>query len=405
MAEINVEELKTAAPIVEYVKKYYNDKIIIVEESNTVAKANCIWHQDKESPSLSFFKNSNTYKCFGCGKYGDLIVLVQELEKVGFQDACKIIGDNVGYEIILTPPNPYHEAYKDAMDNHTRRYWYNLKNDYNAQCYLQKRGITQQTINEFRIGLTDTQEYLFRKETGGIGYRISFPILEPKNKNAKCIGMGYRTILDEKPKYINDANQDGTGNKDQLLSGVFIKGNCLYGYTQAYDFIKRAKYAILVEGYMDVISLHQSNIKNVVGVMGTSITSAQVQLLSKITKNVMLIMDSDNAGINSMQKILPELYKAGITVKVCILDKGEDPANICLNNNFDIRIISEIIRRNTIDSMSFIFNNIIKDYESVIVQKRREVLKNMQPIIDSLSGIDRTVYMDMLLKRLDMKGV
>jgi DNA primase len=402
--EINTEELKTAAPIVEYVKKHYKNKIKITEESGTVAKANCIWHQDKESPSLSFFKNSNTYKCFGCGKHGDLIVLVQELEGVGFQEACKIIGDNVGYEVILTPPNLYHEAYKDAMDNHTRRYWYNLKNDSTAQSYIQSRGITQETINTFRIGLTDYQEYLFRKDTGGIGYRIVFPILEPKKKNAKCIGMGYRTINNEKPKYINDTNQDGTGNKDQFLTGVFIKGNCLYGYTQAYEFIKNSNYAILVEGYMDVISLHQANIKNVVGAMGTSITSAQVELLSKVTKNILLIMDSDNAGINAMQKILPELYKVGMTVKVCILSKGEDPADICLKNNFDNGAIGKIIRDNTIDSMSFIFNNIIKDYESVVVQKRKEVLKNMQPIIDSLSGIDRTIYMDMLLKRLDMKG-
>lgn len=405
MAEINVEELKSAAPIVDYIKQYYGQKIIITEESSTVAKANCIWHQDKESPSLSFFKNSNTYKCFGCGKYGDLIVLVQELENVGFQEACKIIGDNIGYEIILTPPNPYHESYKDIMDNHTRRYWHNLRSDYTAQSYLQNRGIIQQTINEFRIGLTDAQEYLFRKETGGIGYRISFPILEPKSKNAKCIGMGYRAITDVKPKYINDTNQDGVGNKDPLLAGVFIKGNCLYGYTQAYEFIKQSKYAILVEGYMDVISLHQSNIKNVVGAMGTSITPAQVSLLSKITKNIILIMDSDNAGINSMHKILPELYKAGMNVKVCILGKGEDPADICLKNNFDNGAVSKVIRDNTVDSMTFIFNNTMKDYESVVIQKRKEVLRNMQPIIDSLSGIDRTIYMDMLLKRLDMKGV
>lgn len=405
MAEINVEELKAAAPIVDYVKKFYNQKIIITEESATIAKANCIWHQDKESPSLSFFKNSNTYKCFGCGKHGDLIILVQELEGVGFQNACKIIGDNVGYEVTLTPLNPYHETYKNTMDNHTRRYWYNLRNNYMAQSYLQNRGITQQTINEFRIGLTDTQEYLFRKEMGGIGYRISFPILEPKNKNAKCIGMGYRAILDEKPKYINDTNQDGVGNKDPLLAGVFIKGNCLYGYTQAYEFIKQSNYVILVEGYMDVISLHQANIKNVVGAMGTSITPAQVILLSRLTKNVLLIMDSDNAGINSMQKILPELYRAGMTVKICILDKGKDPADICFSNNFDNGAIGKIIRDNTIDSMSFILNNTIKDYESIVIQKRKEVLKNMQPIIDSLSGIDRTVYMDVLLKRLDMKGV
>ena len=403
--EINTEELKSAAPIVEYVKKHYKNKIVITEESGTVAKANCIWHQDKESPSLSFFKLTNTYKCFGCGKHGDLIVLVQELENVGFQEACKIIGDNVGYEVILTPPNPYHESYKDTMDNHTRRYWYNLRNDFSAQMYLYNRGITQETINEFRIGLTDIQEYIFRKDIGGICHRISFPILEPKPKNAKCIGMGYRTLNDENPKYINDSNQDGLGNKDPSLAGIFIKGNCLYGYTQAYKYIKHCNYAILVEGYMDVISLHQSYIKNTIASMGTSITPAQVELISKITKNVLLIMDSDKAGINSMKRILPELYKAGLSVKICILDKGKDPADICKENNFDSDAVGKIIRENTIDSMSFIFNDVIKDYETIVIQKRKEVLRNMQPIIDSLSGIDRTVYMDMLLKRLDMKGV
>lgn len=402
--EIVTEELKEKAPIIEYVDKYYPDKIRFVERTNTHCKAFCLWHQDTDSPSLVFFANG-TYKCFGCGKHGDVITLVQKLENLDFQNACKVIGDNVGYEVILTPPNPYHEYYKDTMDNHSRRYWYNFQMSNRAKEYMmQDRGLTKETLNLFRIGLTDANEYLFRKDIGNISDRISFPILENKVHNPKCIGMGYRTLTGDKPKYVNDNNQEGRPNQDPNISGVFVKGNVLYGYPMAYKPTKEKGFIVLTEGYVDVLSMHQAGITNVVSAMGTSVTETQVQLIKGITNNVVLLLDSDKAGINAMLKILPMLFKYNLNVMICTLEKGMDPADLCLKYDFDNKIISKTIKDNSVSAENFIINNAVSNYESFVFSERRKVIQNVMTMFDNFPcGPQKDVIMDMLYKRLDMK--
>lgn len=402
--DINTDELKATAPIIDYVTNFYSDKIRFVESSSNCCKAYCIWHKDVESPSLAFFANG-TYKCFGCGKHGDVITLVKELENVTFQEACKVIGDNVGYEVILTPPNPYHEAYKNNMDNHSRRYWYNFQTNSFAKEYMMiTRGLTKDTLNLFRVGLTDTNEYKYRKDIGNISSRISFPILENKIYNPKCIGMGYRTIRDEKPKYINDCNQEGKQNQDSNVAGIFIKGNVLYGYPMACQSIRKKGYAIITEGYVDVLSMHQAGLTNTVSIMGTSFTENQIQLLKGMTDSVLLILDSDKAGINAMLKILPMLFKYGLKVMICTLQKGMDPADLCLTNNFDNNIISKIIKENSITAENFLIDTAVAKYESYVVNERRKVIQDIMPVFDNiLDNKIKDVYIDMLYKRLDMK--
>ena len=402
--DINTEELKSVAPIIDYVEKFYSNKIRFVEKSSNCYKAYCIWHKDTKSPSLAFFSNG-TYKCFGCDEHGDVITLVQKLENVTFQEACKIIGDNVGYEVILTPPNPYYEAYKDTMDNHSRRYWHNLQANYSAKDYLtNKRGLTKKTLDLFRIGLTDVDEYKYRKDMGNISFRISFPILENKIHKPKCIGMGYRTLKDESPKYINDRNQEGKTNQNPNVAGVFIKGNVLYGYPMAYKSIKEREYAIITEGYIDVLSMHQTGLTNTVSVMGTSFTENQVQLIKNITNSILLILDSDKAGINAMLKILPMLFKYDLNVMICTLQKGMDPADLCLENNFDYTVISKIIKENSVTAEHFLINTAVSNYESYVITERRKIIQSIMPIFDNISDTrKKDIYMDILYKRLDMK--
>ena len=402
--DINTEELKSFAPIIDYVIKFYPNKIRFVEKSNNCYKAYCIWHKDVDSPSLAFFSNG-TYKCFGCGKHGDIITLVQELENVTFLEACKIIGDNVGYEVILTPPNPYHEHYKDTMDNHSRRYWYNFQmNSFVKEYLMVSRGLTKETLDLFRIGLTDTNEYKYRKDIGNISSRISFPILENKIHNPKCIGMGYRTLRNEKPKYINDCNQEGKDRQDPKVAGVFVKGNVLYGYSMACQAIRKNGYAIITEGYVDVLSMHQAGFTNTISIMGTSFTENQVQLIKNMTNSVLLILDSDNAGINAMLKILPLLFKYDLNVMICTFQKGMDPADLCLANEFDHNTIAKIIKENSITAESFLINTTVSKYESFVINERRRIVQDVIPIFDIIPDTrKRDIYIDMLYKRLDMK--
>lgn len=402
MAEIDTAELKAAAPLIPYIETHYSNRIKIEKRTKGTVFCRCLWHQEN-TPSLAFFDNG-TYKCFGgCGAHGDIISLVQHLENATFEEACKIIGDNVGYEVVLEPPNPAYEKYKDEMDNHTRRYWNNLQKNPNALSYLMnQRGISPDMINLFRLGFTDAEEYKYRT-VGGISSKITFPILEHKRKKAKCVGIAYRVLTDEKPKYINDPNLDGREGQPPELSGVFIKSNMLYGLHQAYDGIRKFGYAIVTEGYFDVISLHQSGMTNAVGTMGTSLSEAQIKALSKVTKNVMLMYDSDSAGLAGMMKCITSLFNEGINVVVCKFESGKDPADICKSLEFDYFKVNPVINQNTIQGIEFIIDRAVKRYENIAMKERSKALAQLQPVLDSVHNDTlRDMYRQRIYKRLDM---
>lgn len=401
--DINVEELKTYAPIIPYVKKFYSDKIQIVKESNNVAFASCIWHSEKTA-SLAFFANG-TYKCFGCGEHGDIVTLVSKIENVPFQEACKMIGDNVGYDIVLEKPNPLFECYKDTMDNHTRRYWRNLQQNADALNYLMhERGISKEMIDLFRLGFTDPNEYKYRTDMGNISNKIVFPILEHRRRKPKCVGMAYRGLTNNKPKYINDINQDGREGQDPNLAGVFIKGDLLYGMPMAYEGIAKSNHLILVEGYFDVIAMHQSGIRNAVAAMGTSITENQIKAMSNITNNVLLFLDSDKAGTTAMLKSIKDLYTAGINVAVCVIENSMDPADLCRSLDFNNTAICNVIRTHTKQGIELVVNNAVEKYESIAVIERTKALRSAMPIIESVQDpAIKELYKSKLFKRLDIK--
>lgn len=401
--DIDTEELKTYAPIIPYVKKFYKDKINIIRETNNVAFAPCIWHSEKTA-SLAFFANGS-YKCFGCGEHGDIITLTQNIENIGFQEACKMIGDNVGYDVVLEEPNPLFESYKDNLDNHTRRYWSNLQQNGDALKYLLcERGISKEMIDLFRLGYTDNEEYKYRTDIGGISNKIVFPILEHKRRKPKCVGMAYRGLTNEKPKYINDTNQDGREGQNPQLAGVFTKGDLLYGLPLAYDGIAKKNYVILVEGYLDVISLHQSGITNAVGSMGTSITENQIKTIRSVTNNVLLFLDGDKAGISAMSKAIKDLYTAGLNVAVCLLENNMDPADLCKSLEFNNAIINAEIKNHTRQGIELIVNNAVERYENIATTERAKALRSTMPIIEAVQDpAIRELYKSKLFKRLDIK--
>ena len=401
MSDIDTEELKAYAPIIPYIQKFYKDKLELKVQGK-IAVAKCVWH-DEDTASLTFFPNG-TYKCFGCGEHGDVITFVQKMENISFQEACKMIGDNVGYNVVFEAPNPTFEAYKDQMDNHTRRYWSNLQHNGEALRYLVcERGISKEMIDLFRLGFTDAEEYKYRSDIGNISSKIVFPILEHKRRKPKCVGMAYRGLTNEKPKYINDPNQDGRNGQRQDLQGVFIKGNMLYGMPMAYSGISVNGYIILVEGYMDVISMHQSGLTNTVGVMGTSLTENQITEVTKVTQNVVLFMDGDKAGQNSMLKSIGDLYAHGLNVVVCSLDDNIDPADLCKSLDFNGKKIQSVMRAHFIQGIEMVINDAVKRYESIVITERTKALQKAMPTINNVQDESiREMYKATLHKRLDI---
>lgn len=402
MSDIDTNALKAAAPIIPYIETHYKNKIIIEKRSKGTVFSRCLWH-DENTPSLAFFSNG-TYKCFGCGEHGDIITLVQFMEHVSFEEACKIIGDNVGFEVILEPPNPIHENYKNQMDNHTRRYWNNLQNNPEALSYIMNdRGISSEMIDLYRLGFTDPEEYKYRN-LGGISSRIVFPILEHKRRNPKCVGMAYRCLNDDKPKYINDQNQDGREGQDKNLEGIFIKSNMLYGLHQAYEGIAKFGYIIVTEGYFDVIALYQSGLTNAVCTMGTSLSENQISIISKLTNNVLLMYDSDSAGISSMFRCMNNLFKEGFHVAVCVLDPGKDPADTCKAAKFNYFAVNSFISQHTEQGTEFVIDRCVKRYENIAAKERTKALNMLNPIMDSMpDGIQKEAFKNRIFKRLDIK--
>ncbi len=410
MSKINIELIKEKADLAEYIMTYYPQ--IGLRRTGGIYHACCPFHEE-DTPSLIVWTNG-TWKCFGCGEHGDVITFVMKIEHLNFKEACKMIGDNVGVAVTLEPPNPHHEKYKDMMTEHNRRYWRVLQTNQDALHYLRNvRGLTDETIAQFRLGLVPNDEYKYRNDIGGIANRLVFPILEHKDANtAKCLGMGYRTLKDEKPKYINDINQEGRPAYDKKpaqdpnLAGVFIKGNCLYGYPFAYQEIRKANYAILTEGYVDVISMHQAGIKNTVACMGTAITENQADILRKLTSNLLLFLDGDSAGIENMIKVLPMLIEKGFNVKILIAENGMDAADVCLKCKFNRDYMQAYITSHSKPAINVVIDRAVNEYEQVVVRERIKAMNTIAPLLEKIpSEYEKDIFKSMAYKRLDLAGV
>ena len=399
-SKIPVERIKEKAPIVEYITIHYPS--IILKRSGNVYLACCPFH-DEKSPSLAVWDNG-TYKCFGCGEYGDIIKFVMKKENLNFKEACKVIATNVGVEYVLEPPNPAHEKYKDQMNEHARRYWRVLQGNNQALKYLRdERGLTDESIQMFRIGLVPSDEYKFRSDIGGIASRLAFPILEHReHTNAKCIAMGYRTLIDEKPKYKNDSNKDQDGDP---LKGVYVKGNTLYGYSLAFQEIRRLNYAVVTEGYIDVISMHQAGVINTVAPLGTALTEVQADVLKKLTTNLILFLDGDKAGIDSMFRVLPMLLEKGFNVMMIVADQGMDAADVCRSMKFDTNAIKAYVNKNSKPAMNVVIDRAAGEYEQIATRERIKAMSSIAPLLDKIqSPTERDIFKNMAYKRLDMAG-
>ena len=371
----------------------------------------CPFHKE-DTPSGHIRVSNGTfdyphYKCYGCGIFLNPIDFVMQMEGLSFIEACKIIGGYVGMEITTEPKNPKHESYKDQMSEHGRRYNRVIQNDQTAIDYLVKeRQITMKTIDSFMVGLVPVDEYKVRTDTSNIAGRISFPIFEHKMpKDAKIVGMGYRTLKDRAPgwnkstdpKYKNDSTTSGD------LEGVFRKEEFLYGYQFAFQSIRKFQYAIVVEGYVDVLALHQSGMTNAVGLMGTAFTEKQMDALRKLTKNIVLFLDGDSAGVTNMMKYVPLLLEKGFSVKIIHAENGKDPADICLELSFDRAAVSSYVMKNSDSAVNMIINHYVRDYENVVIKERNKILSTVLPVIDNCSPSEKMIFSDILLKKLDMK--
>jgi len=330
-----IDEVVSRSDIVDIISGY-----IKLKKNGSSYVGLCPFHNEK-SPSFSVSPGKQLYHCFGCGVGGNVITFVMEYENYTFLEAVKYLADKAGMQL---PETSYSEEEKKNRDLKAKLleinkiaatyYYHQLKaeNGKIGLTYLQKRGLSDTTINRFGLGYAgQTGNALYQylkskgyddallKETGLFTYergihdkfwnRVMFPIMDINNK---VIGFGGRVMGDAKPKYLNSPE-----------TKLFDKSRNLYGLNAAR--ISRKSNMIICEGYMDVISLHQAGFTQAVASLGTALTPGQAALMKRYTDNVLITYDSDAAGVKAALRAIPILKEAGLTTKVINMQPYKDP--------------------------------------------------------------------------------
>ena len=414
--ESKIEEVRTSASVVDVVSEFVQ---LRKRGKNYIGL--CPFHNEK-TPSFTVSEEKQIFHCFGCHTGGNVFKFLMEFQKISFVESVQQLADQLGITIDYeqagySEQQTEQEIYYD-INTETAKYFSNLLlNDDEgkfAREYFQKRNIKTQTMRTFGLGyaLRGWENFInFSKEKGfdedkiialglvgrnkeGRVYdkfsgRIIFPIFSP---NGRVVAFAGR-ILDDKEKsakYLNSPE-----------SLVYIKGRTLYGLSHAKDDIRKLDKAILVEGYMDLISLYQNGAKNVVAVSGTALTDDQVQLLSRYTKNVVLLFDSDTAGIKASMRSIELLLKRDMEVKIVSLPEGEDPDSFV--NKYGKDEFDELIKKaeNFLEYQTRYYDSLGKfDDPATAAEAIRELVKPVALINDELK---RTLLLKNIAKKFNIR--
>ncbi len=339
-----VQEIMEAAKIEDVVQDYVNLKR---RGANMIGL--CPFHNEK-TPSFTVSPTKNLFKCFGCGKGGDPTRFIMEHEHLGFPDALKQIARKYRIEIEeveLTPEMAAEQQERDSLfivNEFAKSFYHDqlLNTDIGKSVglsYFKARGYREETIKKFGLGFAPNQRDELTKKANQMGYkpeyldrlgltkngrdffwnRVMFTI---HNLTGKPIAFAGRILQKDAkaPKYINSPETE-----------IYVKNKILYGSYFAKAQIRKLDECILVEGYTDVISLHQAGIENVVASSGTSLTEGQILLIKRFTPNITILYDGDAAGIKAALRGLDLVLEKDMNVKVVLLPEGEDPDSYLQN--------------------------------------------------------------------------
>ena len=330
-----VEKIKEKLTIEDVVGSY-----VTLEKAGTYLKAKCPFHQEK-SPSFFVSPERNTYYCFGCGQKGDIFSFVEEIEALDFLGALKILADRAGVEIVKEDKREKSEREKlfEIMEDATMFFERNLRDSKDALMYLKDRGVSIESLKQFRVGYAPDEwrtliAHLGKKwnendlflagltKKGPKGNydafrgRIMFPIFDASGRTVAFSGRILKKESEE-AKYINSPE-----------TPIFEKSKTLYGINFAKNAIREKKYAVLVEGQMDLIMSLQAGVINTVATSGTSLTYDHLTHLKRITDTLIISFDSDQAGISASFRAALMAFEKSFNVKASIINSGKDPADI-----------------------------------------------------------------------------
>ncbi len=403
-----IDRIYATADIVEVISDY-----VTLRKAGVNYQACCPFHNEK-TPSFVVSPSKGVYKCFGCGKGGNAITFIMEYESLSYVEALKTVARKYGIEIQereMTNEDKERENRRESMmavNDFAAKYFVNemTRTDEGrsvALSYLRGRGISDEMIARFQLGYCPSagdamsreamakgykEEFLvdtgltIKRETGDYYDRFCGRVIFPVHTvSGRVTAFGGRTMRTDKnvAKYVNSPESE-----------VYSKKNVLYGLFFAKRAIQQQDCAIMVEGYLDVISMHQSGIENVVASSGTSLTVEQIQLIKRFTRNMTVIYDGDAAGIKASLRGIDMILREGMNVRVVQLPEDDDPDTFARRHSSEQ--LKAYIANNARDFITFKANLLMAEAAGDPIKRSALIADIVTSIAQIPDPIPRAVY-------------
>jgi DNA primase len=414
-----IDDLRRQADIVRIVQDY-----VSLKKKGANWMACCPFHKEKTA-SFSVSPAKDIFYCFGCQKGGSVFNFVMEIERVAFPDAIKIVAEKTGVPLPKLVDDSRFETFKRDSDqvielNQWALVWWEdqLKSDSGparaAREYLKDRGINEETIKTFRLGFSPdswdalsthlrqkgaTQDQLeksglvVKKDEGGsydrFRGRLMFPVIDAQGRP---IAFGGRTLEPEgEPKYLNSPE-----------TAAYIKGRHLFGLNLTRDEIRRNGFAILVEGYMDLIVPYQFGVRNVAASLGTALTPEQVKLIGRFARKVVVNYDGDRAGVQAAKRAIETILAEDLEVKVLVLPDNADPDDFIRKHG-----VTEYQQRRgeAQPHIQFVIDQALRDRNLHSPSDKAAAVEETLPFVRAVrSRIQRREYFDITMDALRVQA-
>ncbi|HYN86115.1 MAG TPA: DNA primase [Pyrinomonadaceae bacterium] len=410
-----IDDLKRQADIVRVVGDY-----VTLKKKGANWMACCPFHQEK-TPSFSVSPSKGIFYCFGCGQKGGVINFVMEIERLSFPEAVRVVAEKVGLPLPVMDDDKKFEARRKDSDDVVQlntwalEFWERHLGELGAEArtareYVESRGITEETRKTFRLGYApnswdalsshlkskgasaaeiERSGLVVKKDSGGFydrfRGRLIFPVLDAQGRP---VAFGARAMRPgDEPKYLNSPE-----------TAVYTKGRHLFGLSASRDEIRRKKFAILVEGYLDLIIPFQAGVRNVVASLGTALTPEQARLLGRFARKVVVNYDGDRAGVAAAKRAIETLLAEEFEVKVLALPGGADPDEFVRSEG-----VEEYNRRRgeALPHIQFVLDQALRDRNLRSPAEKAEAVEEVLPFVRAVRNpIQRREYFDMAMTAL-----
>ena len=368
---------------------------------------------DERTPSFMVSPAKQLWKDFSSGKGGSVVSFLMEHEHFSYPEAIKYLANKYGIEVEETERTDEQKEKATQKENlfvvsdYAREYFHKtLLNVEEGKAiglsYFKERGFTQQTIEKFSLGYSLDKWDAFTNTAIKKGYQLEFlektgltivkgekqfdrfkgrVIFPIQSMSGRTLGFGGRILTNDKKaaKYLNSPESD-----------IYHKSDVLYGLYQAKSVISKEDNCYLVEGYTDVLQFNQSGIINVVSSSGTALTPNQIRLINRLTKNITVLYDGDDAGLRASIRGIDLILEQGMNVKVCTFPEGEDPDSFAKNNS--IEVLKEYLNENSKDFITFKANLLVKEADNDPIKKANTVHEIITSISKIPDDIKKEIY-------------